>query len=52
MSSQQIVQLTHKLRTVSRISTDTFSKISIKIKNYEMPEKFKGTFLKRWGKLK
>ncbi|XP_032683480.1 mitochondrial import inner membrane translocase subunit Tim29 [Odontomachus brunneus] len=50
MSSQQMVQLVHKLRTASRISTDTFSKINIKIKNYEMPERFKGTFLERWAK--
>lgn len=56
MSSQQMVQLIYKLKTIPKIITDMylsrFNKISTKIKNYKMPEKLKGTFLERWGKLK
>ncbi|XP_014483140.1 PREDICTED: uncharacterized protein C19orf52 homolog [Dinoponera quadriceps] len=50
MSSQQMVQMAHKLRTALRIPTDTLNRISIKIKNYEMPGRIKGTFLERWAK--
>ncbi|XP_012060021.1 PREDICTED: uncharacterized protein C19orf52 [Atta cephalotes] len=50
MSSQQIFQLSHRLRTVFRPLTSKFNEIGIKIRNYEMPEKIKGTFLERWAK--
>ncbi|KAG5317038.1 TIM29 translocase, partial [Acromyrmex heyeri] len=50
MSSQQIFQLSHKLRATFRPLTSKFNEIGIKIRNYEMPEKVKGTFLERWAK--
>lgn len=50
MNSQQIIQLPHRLRTTFRLFTSRFNEIGNKIKNYEMPERVKGTFLERWGK--
>lgn len=47
MISQQIVQLPHRLRAAF---TSRFNEIGNKIRNYEMPERVKGTFLERWGK--
>lgn len=51
MNSQQVVQLSHRLRTAFRLLTSRFNEIGNKIGNYEMPERLKGSFLERWGKL-
>ncbi|EZA57713.1 hypothetical protein X777_00813 [Ooceraea biroi] len=51
MNSQQVVQLSHRLRgAFSRLFTSKFNEISNKISNYEMPERIKGTVLERWAK--
>lgn len=50
MSSQQIFQLPHRLKTAFRLLTSRFSEVSVKIRNYEIPERLRGTFLERWGK--
>lgn len=52
MNFQQIIQLPNKLGTTFKLLTSRFNKIGDKIKNYEMPEKIKNTFVERWGKLK
>lgn len=51
MNSQYTVRLPHRLRTAFRLFTSKFNEIGNKIKNYEMPERIKGTILERWGKL-
>lgn len=50
MNSQQIIQLPYRLRAAFKLFTSRFNEIGNKIRNYEMPERIKGTFLERWGK--
>jgi len=50
MNSQQIFQLPHRIRAVFKLFTSRFNEVGIKIRNYEIPERIKGTFLERWGK--
>ncbi|KAL6439763.1 hypothetical protein ACFW04_004063 [Cataglyphis niger] len=50
MNSQQIIQLPHRLRTAFGLFTSRFNEIGNKIKNYEIPERVKGTFLERLAK--
>ena len=38
-----------KKPTVFKKWHDKFSEVKDKVKNYEMPERFKGTFVERWG---
>lgn len=44
-----MIQLPQRFRTAYRLVLSRFDNVSNKIKNYEIPEKFKGTFLQRWA---
>ncbi|XP_012532324.1 mitochondrial import inner membrane translocase subunit Tim29 [Monomorium pharaonis] len=50
MSVQQMFQYPHKFRTAFRLLRCKFNAIGVKIRNYEMPERIKGTILERWAK--
>lgn len=50
MNFRSSIQLGEKVRLIFNPYHLKINKVINKIKNYGMPERFKGTILERWGK--
>lgn len=49
MVSRAFIQLSDKVKLISKPYSLKINKVINKVKDYEMPKRFKGTIVERWG---